>query len=63
MKTIMHNVVLPTYRVVIDVLFVFLSMILMLLPSKIREWLGIEDSLKLFWEELTSFTKEGETNE
>lgn len=63
MKTIMHNIVLPTYRVVIDVLFVFLSMILMLLPSKIREWLGIEDSLKLFWEELTSFTKEGETDE
>ena len=63
MKTIMHNMVLPTYRVVIDVLFVFLSMILMLLPSKIREWLRIEDSLKLFWEELTSFTKEGETNE
>lgn len=63
MKTIMHNIVLPTYRVVIDVLFVFLAMILMLIPSKIREWLRIEDSLKLFWEELTSFTKEGETDE
>ena len=63
MKTIMHNIVLPTCRVIIDVVFVFYSMILMLLPSKFREWLGIEDSLKLFWEELTSFTKEGETDE
>ena len=63
MKTIMHNIVLPTCRVIIDVVFVFYSMILMLLPSKIREWLGIEDSLKLFWEELISFTKEGETDE
>lgn len=63
MKTIMHNIVLPTCRVIIDVVFVFYSMVLMLLPSKIREWLGIEDSLKLFWGELTSFTKEGETDE
>lgn len=63
MKTIMHNIVLPACRVIIDVVFVFYSMVLMLLPSKIREWLGIEDSLKLFWGELTSFTKEGETDE